>query len=81
VPNTQVRLRDPSGRLLVHFRTAGAAKQTLAAAQAVQQLAENRHVGTSQDSGSDRQAPKFAGGWLVDLLHAAVHKSIMYIAE
>lgn len=37
--NTQLRSKEPDGRMWVQFETVAAAEQTLAAAQVVQQLA------------------------------------------
>lgn len=73
---------------MVHFETEGAAKQALAAAEAVEAAATAAGAGVGSMSGDGVVAPiagglgrsaepkQFAGGWLVDLLHAAVHRSV-----
>lgn len=77
----------PFGRNRVQFETPEAAQQALEAAEAI--AAAAAAAASSADcsrlvQGAARQAvvgsngarQAFAGGWLVDLLHAAVHRSI-----
>jgi hypothetical protein len=79
--NTQVRSRDATGRLVVQFESPAAAKHTLAAADLVAAAAAGADAGNGDSAAAAAVcggglARGFAGGWLVDLLHAAVHKSI-----
>jgi hypothetical protein len=84
--DTQLRTRDPAtGRIVVQFESPQAAALALDAAAEVAAFAGGL---SSVDAlvaaaGADRQQQQgtegsaFAGGWLLDLLHAAVHRAIV----
>ncbi|KAF6261811.1 hypothetical protein COO60DRAFT_724140 [Scenedesmus sp. NREL 46B-D3] len=88
--DVQLRTRDPAtGRTVVQFGSPQAAALALGAAAEVAAAAgSSGPVGSlvaaasrsaeqqqQQHPGADQQTA-FAGGWLVDLLHAAVHRAI-----
>jgi hypothetical protein len=62
--------------MIVQFESPAAARQSLAAADlaAATDAADEDVAAAAAAGGGAGRA--FAGGWLVDLLHAAVHKAI-----
>jgi hypothetical protein len=88
--DTQLRTRDPStGRMVVQFESPQAAALALDAAaevaaaagslSPVDALVAAAGVARQQQEQQRQQSggSAFAGGWLVDLLHAAVHRAIV----
>jgi hypothetical protein len=79
--NTLIRSRDAAGRMIVQFESPAAARQSLAAAEVVAAAAagageEAVAAAAAAAAAGGGAGRAFAGGWLVDLLHAAVHKAI-----
>jgi hypothetical protein len=87
--DVQLRTRDPAtGRIVVQFESPQAAALALDAAAEVAAAAGSVSPVDAlvAAAGVDRQQQQqqqwtggsaFAGGWLVDLLHAAVHRAIV----
>jgi hypothetical protein len=65
--------------MIVQFESPAAARQSLAAAELVAAAVAGADAGAlaaAAGGGGGGPGRAFAGGWLVDLLHAAVHKAI-----
>jgi hypothetical protein len=91
--DAQLRTRDPAtGRVVVQFETPRAAALALDAAAEVAAAANTSlspvdvlaaAAAAAEGSGQQQDQNKgsaFAGGWLVDLMHAAVHRAIVSLS-